>query len=240
MQTIKINLNPVKSGYAGARPVKYATHPEGISRGKQFNGVNKITKKDIGLIVENLKQGKVVVYPTDTVYGLGCDARNGEAIKRINKIKDERGKKPLLILISNFKMLKKYCFVNLEQIKYLREIWADLTPAPSLLRRGGIRPVTVILKRRPNLPTELTGGLNSLAVRLPDNEFLIKIISEASFPIVSTSLNKKGEKPLRDVSNIETYFKYLPDLVMDAGVIKGKPSRLVDLRDVKNIKIIRK
>jgi len=204
--------------------------------------INKITTEDeVDLIVDYLKRGKVVAYPTDTVYGLGCDARNSAAIKKINKIKGERGMKPLLVLISDFKMLKKYCFVNNEQEKYLMKIWQDLTPALSLVRRGGIRPVTVILKRRPNLPNELTGGLNSLAVRLPKNDFLIKIISQAGFPIVSTSLNKKGEKSLTDVKNIETHFKYLPDLAVDAGESKNtKPSRLVDLRDVSDIKVIRK
>lgn len=188
---------------------------------------NKINQEKIGLIVDYLKRGLVIAYPTDTVYGLGCDAKNAEAIKRINKIKGEKRSKPLLILISDFQMLKKYCFVNLEQIEYLEKIWPG--------------PVTVILKRRPNLPVELTGGLNSLAVRLPKNDFLIKIINETGFPIVSTSLNKKGDKPLANAQNLEKYFKYLPDLIIDAGEYKRtKPSRLVDIRDMKNIKVIRK
>lgn len=178
------------------------------------------------MITDYLKRGSIIAYPTDTVYGLGCDARNAEAIKRINKIKGEKGSKPLLVLISDFKMLKKYCFVNLEQMEYLQKIWPG--------------PVTAILKRRPNLPAELTGGLSSLAVRLPKNDFLIKIISQAGFPIISTSLNKKREKPLTNVQNLEKYFKYLPDLVVDAGEVKGKPSRLIDLRDIKNVKILRK
>jgi len=189
--------------------------------------LNKIVQANIDLIVDYLKRGLVIAYPTDTVYGLGCDAKSAEAIKRINKIKGERGIKPLLVLISDFKMLRKYCFVNLAQMEYLKKIWPG--------------PVTVILKRRPNLPTELTGGLNSLAVRLPDNDFLTKIINEVGFPIVSTSLNKKGEKPLTSIKNIEKHFKYLPDLAIDAGECKKiKPSRLVDLRDVENIKILRK
>lgn len=189
--------------------------------------LNKIAKEQIDLIVDYLKHGLVMAYPTDTVCGLGCDARNAEAIKKINKIKGEKGYKPLLVLISDFKMLKKYCFVNLEQIEYLEKVWPG--------------PVTVILKRRPGLPTELTGGLNSLAVRLPKNDFLTKIIKSAGFPVVSTSLNKKGEKPLLNVQNMKKYFKYLPDLVVDAGECeRTKPSRLVDLRDVRNIKVIRK
>jgi len=188
---------------------------------------NKITEEQIALIVDYLKRGLVVAYPTDTVYGLGCDCRDTLAIKKINKIKGEKGKKAMLVLISDFKMLKKYCFVNSMQMEYLKRVW------PS--------PITVILKRRPNLPAELTGGLNSLAIRLPDNDFLTKIINGAGFPIVSTSLNKKGEKPLTNAQNLEKHFKYLPDLVIDAGECKRtKPSRLVDIRDINDIKIIRK
>ena len=189
--------------------------------------LNNITAEEVDLIADYLKRGMVIAYPTDTVYGLGCDARNSVAIKRINKIKGAKRNKPLLILISDFKMLKKYCFISPPQTDYLKKIWPG--------------PVTVILKRRPNLPKELTGGLNSLAVRLPENDFLIKIINDAGFPIVSTSLNKKGDKPLRNPQNLEKHFKYLPDLAVDAGECeKTKPSRLVDIRDVKNIKVIRK
>ena len=188
---------------------------------------NKIIQANVDLIVDYLKSGKVIAYPADTVCGLGCDARNAETIKKINKIKGEKKSKPLLVLISDFEMLKKYCFVNLEQIEYLKNVWPG--------------PVTVILKRRPGLPVELTGGLNSLAVRLPDNDFLIKIINEAGFPVVSTSLNKKGDKPLTNMQNLEKYFKHLPDLVIDSGECKRvKPSRLIDIRNINNIKIIRK
>ena len=103
-----------------------------------------------------------------------------------------------------------------------------------------MRPVTVILESQPNLPDKLTGDSNSLAVRLPDNDFLVKIISKAGFPIVSTSLNKTGEPPLSNVQNLEKYFKYLPDLAIDAGECENtKPSRLVDLRDVKNVIVLR-
>lgn len=193
------------------------------------------------MIADYLKRGQVLAYPTDTIYGLGCDALNAEAIKRINKIKGEKRAKPLLILISDFEMLKKYCFVNLEQMEYLKDIWERPHPSFSLARRGVLGPVTVILKRRPNLPVELTGGLNSIGVRLPDNDFLIKIINGVGLPIVSTSLNKKGEKPLTNVKNLDKHFKYFPDLVIDAGECKRtKPSRLVDIRDIKNIKVLRK
>jgi len=190
--------------------------------------LNKITKDDVSLIVEYLKQGKVIAYPTDTVYGLGCDCRNVEAIKRIKKIKGEKGIKPLLVLISDFQMLKKYCFVNTLQMEYLKKYWPG--------------PVTVVLNLKKNLPRELTAGTSSLAVRLPKSEFLFKIITGVGQPIVSTSLNISGQKSLNNLNNLDNYFKKVrPDLVVDAGTVKKtQPSKLVDLRNITDIRILRK
>ncbi|MDP2708584.1 MAG: L-threonylcarbamoyladenylate synthase [bacterium] len=180
--------------------------------------LDKVSDAEIELIVKYLQNGKVIAYPTDTVYGLGGDARDARAIKQINKIKGERRGKSFIWLISDYKMLKQYCLVNKEQEKYLKKIWPG--------------PVTVVLDGKKNK--------NSLAVRLPKNDFLIKIISKAGFPIVSTSLNRTGKPVLTNVKNIEKYFKYLPDLIVGAGTIKGKQSRLVDIREMENIKVIRK
>src|SRR3989339_1895513 len=132
--------------------------------------------------------------------------------------------------------------INAEQMEYLKKGWGEhhATPLTALVRGADQRPVTVILENRQNLPAELTGGLDSLAVRLPKNEFLIKMISKVGFPLVSTSLNKAGQPPLSNLNNLGDYFEILPDLALSVGTIAGaKPSKLVDLRDVKNIKVIR-
>jgi L-threonylcarbamoyladenylate synthase len=201
--------------------------------------INNATDEQIDLIVDYLKRGQVIAYPTDTIYGLGCDAGNAVAVEKIKKIKGGREDKPFIALISDFKMLKEYCEVNAEQLEYLEKVWVN-PPYPPL-EGGRIRPVTVILESQGNLPHELTGGLESLAVRLPANDFLVKIISKCGFPVVSTSLNKTGQPPLSSVQNLEKHFKALPDLAVDAGAIAGgKPSKLIDLRDVKDIKVIRK
>jgi len=213
--------------------------------------INKITQEQIDLIVVYLKRGQVIAYPTDTIYGLGCDARDQLAVKKIKKIKGRdaqkrEGEKAMLALVSDFEMLKQYCLVSEEQEGYLRAIWPGCASfnhitSPTPLYKGvAQKPVTVILESKRNLPAELTGGLNSLAVRLPKSEFLIKIIKQAGFPIVSTSLNKTGEPSLDNVQNLGKYFKHLPDLAVDAGTIAGeKPSRLVDIRDMGNVKVIR-
>ncbi|MDD4900885.1 MAG: L-threonylcarbamoyladenylate synthase [Patescibacteria group bacterium] len=208
--------------------------------------INKITDEQVDLVADCLKRGRVIAYPTDTIYGLGCDAGNSSAVEKIKKIKgpafapptprlrwvskasagEGKRKKPFIILVGDFKMLQQYCVVDEEQMEYLKKTWPG--------------PVTVILKSKRNLPDELTCGRDSLAVRLPASDFLVKIISKAGLPIVSTSLNKSGEPALNSVASLEKYFSELPDLAIDAGECKNaKPSRLVDLREVRNVKVIR-
>lgn len=194
-------------------------------------------KKRIDLIVKYLKQGKAIAYPTDTVYGLGCRADNSRAVYKIHKIKKqkvkitkkEEDKKSFLVLVDSYEMLKKYCKVSRVQLKYLTRIWPG--------------PVTVVLiLKKGKLPGNLTGGTDTLAVRLPKSRYLIKIIKKVGVPIVSTSLNISGKTTLNNVKDISKYLKKVkPDLVIDGGKIKRiKPSKLVDIRDIKNIKILRK
>ena len=198
--------------------------------------LNKITKKQIDLIADYLLKGKVIVYPTDTIYGLGCLATDEKAIERIYKIKQRDKSKPLLILASSFNMVKKYCFLSTEQEKFLKNKWSACAKATA----GKPWPVSVILKSKNLLPRELTGGKNSIAVRLPKNKFLIKIIKGVGKPIVSTSVNISGRKSLTNVDNTEKYFgAEKPDLIVDAGELKAKPSRLIDIRDAGHIKALR-
>jgi tRNA threonylcarbamoyl adenosine modification protein (Sua5/YciO/YrdC/YwlC family) len=156
----------------------------------------------------------VLAYPSDTIYGLGCDARNKEAIKRIYKIKERDKKHPLLILVDSFSRLRKYCFFDKKIELKLKKIW-----------HKDKEPTTVILKSKNNLPLELTGGFDSIAVRLLNN---------------NSDLQKR-ELLTKIIKGIEDYFKNdKPDIVIDAGLIKKrKASRLIDIRDIKNIKVIR-
>jgi L-threonylcarbamoyladenylate synthase len=188
---------------------------------------NKPQKVEIGLIAGFLKMGKVVVYPTDTIYGLGCSALEKKAVSKIYRIKKREKNKPLLVLISDFKMLAEYFKVDKKQLEYLRKIWPG--------------KVSVILNKKPALSNDVSAELSSAAVRLPKSEFLTKMITELSTPLVSTSLNISGNAHLENLDNIEKYFiKTKPDIIVDAGIKKGKPSKLLDLRDVGNIKVLRR
>lgn len=187
----------------------------------------KFEKSGIDYIVNFLNRGKVIVYPTDTIYGIGCRADNKKAISRIYKIKKREKKKPLLILVSSMAMAKKYCRINKEQVLYLKKAWPG--------------PVSVVCLSRQKLPVELTGGLATQAVRLPKNNFLIRIVKKIGMPLVSTSLNLSGEPPILELKNIEKILnKEKPDLIIDAGRLKNKASKIIDIRDINKVKVLRK
>lgn len=188
--------------------------------------LEKITKQEIGLIAGFLKAGKTIVYPTDTIYGLGCLATDKKAINKIYRIKKREKKKPLLVLVSDYLMLRKFFFVDKNQESFLKKVWPG--------------KISVVLNKKSRLPRDLSAGLSGVAVRLPKSRFLTKIIEEAGVPIVSTSLNLSGEKPIEKVDDLQEYFQGTkPDFIVDAGACQGRPSKLIDLRDVKNIKVLR-
>jgi L-threonylcarbamoyladenylate synthase len=189
--------------------------------------LKKVSPDNLKITLDYLKKGKVVAYPTDTIYGLGCLVSEKKAIQKIRRIKGRENGKPMIVLVSSLTMLKKYFYVDKRQAAYLRKIWPG--------------KVSVILKQKGLFGRELLGSAETAAVRLPKSLFLDKIIKLAGEPIVSTSLNLSGEKSRKDVNSLNSYFKTAkPDLAIDAGVLDGRPSKLIDLRDSKNIIILRK
>lgn len=196
--------------------------------------------ESISCLSKDIKNGKVAVLPTDTVYGLSCIAVNKKAIDRIYKIKKRDKDKPLLVLVGSYHMLHDYFFVSVKQEKFLRTVWPPKTKdigSPDLK----LRPTTVILKSRGKFPENLNAGSENVAVRLPNDKFLATLIKQIGAPIVSTSLNISGKENLTSLEALDTYFKKeKPDLVVDSGKLKNKkPSKLLDIIDMDNIKKIR-
>jgi L-threonylcarbamoyladenylate synthase len=166
---------------------------------------------DIGRAAGIVKNGGVIAYPTETVYGVGALATDVGALQRVYQIKERPLDQPLSIGVSSMEMLKSVAKVECEDfiLKFL--------PGP----------VTVILKKRKILPGILTGGSKYVGVRWPDHHMALDLIGRVG-PIVSTSANRHGEKdPVapREVS--------IPvDYVLDGGPCRyGTPSTIVDLHE---------
>jgi len=188
--------------------------------------VIKISDKTcLALTKQALLDGKTIFYPTDTIYGLGCLASSARAVSKINHIKARDKSRPSLALVGSWAMLSRYARVSPAQLKYLKTIWPG--------------PVTVILEAKLTWPW-LNGPDNSIALRLPKHDWLQKLITSVTVPLVSTSANLSGEPVVTHVDELKPSLgKRLPDLAIDAGKLKGQASRLIDLRAFPEIKVIR-
>ena len=166
-----------------------------------------------------LEKGGVVVYPTDTLYGLGANALDEDAVLKVYKIKKRDKNKPLPIIAKDIKMVRRIACVDSKVEKILNKIWPG--------------PITIVLRKKDILPYILTGNGETIAIRIPDNEFISALTNKIDFPIVATSANISGEKNLLDPDKIISEFKsskLKPDLFIDAEEVKNsKPSTIVDL-----------
>ena len=182
--------------------------------------------------VTALKKGRVLVLPTDTIYGFSCLADREAAIKKIYHLKNRSVAKPLIILVSGLEMAKRFVYISASQAEHLRRAWLK-----------GSRPTTFILRSRGVLPPLLSAFSPTLAVRLPKSKFLIRILKELKKPLVSTSLNLSGQEDIFNLSDLELYWPHKsrqPDLIIDAGPLpRRRPSRLIDLTAADGPKILR-
>ncbi len=146
---------------------------------KQQETTDNHTDEDIRSAVEVIRHGGVVLYPTDTVWGLGCDARNSQAVKRIYDIKHRSDHKALITLVCDLAMLER-------TVSGIPEVAYDLIEYSD-------KPLTIIYDRGIGVAAELMGEDSTLAVRVTNEPFSKKLCKMAGVPLVSTSANISGE-----------------------------------------------
>ncbi len=163
--------------------------------------------------------GGVVVYPTETIYGLGANALDDQAIMRVFQIKRRPLIKPIFMAISSLQMLQKVATISEEDLLILER----LLPGP----------VSVLVKKRSLVPDILTAGSPMVGIRFPDHETALQIIDKAG-PITSTSANRTGAPPPISASDISNDIAERVDAIIDGGRCKyGQPSTLLDLANRK-------
>lgn len=189
--------------------------------------LNDNPDKDILVNIANLlKKGGIIIYPTETLYGLGCDALNEEAVKKVFKLKGRDFKKPLPVIIHNLSLLK--------------EIVEEITPlGKSLIDRFWPGPLTLIFKASAKVPDILTAGTKKIGVRISSNKLATDIVSFLSSPISATSANFSDDKASNRIDEIPEKLKKEVDIVIDYGKLsQNLGSTIVDVSENK-IKIIR-
>lgn len=167
--------------------------------------------------VDVLKNGGVIIYPTDTVYGIGCDIFNTEALNRVRTIKNDPDIKLLSFICPSFKEISNYAKMSDQAFRTMKH----LLPGP----------YTFILPAVKLVPKKLWTKRNTVGIRIPDHPVALQLVKELGNPIISTSTtNRKGEV-LFDPLEINAIFNTQVDLMLAAGNLSGKPSSVIDLSD---------
>ncbi|MBW3018790.1 threonylcarbamoyl-AMP synthase [Candidatus Woesearchaeota archaeon] len=169
--------------------------------------------KNKAAILKRIKEGQVFIYPTDTVYGLGCDATNEASVKRIRELKN-RDAKPFSVIAPSLDWIKQNCEAN--------EKW--------LLKLPG--PYTLILPlKKPVVAKSTNYGLNSLGVRIPGH-WISSFVEALNIPIVTTSVNLANQPPVNDLDSLK---RFRVDFIIFEGPKKAKPSTVVNLLEKEKI-----
>jgi L-threonylcarbamoyladenylate synthase len=184
---------------------------------------------DLKKAVEVLKSGGVILYPTDTIWGIGCDATNPEAVKRIYEIKKREDSKSMLVLMENPALLERY-------VDDVPEVAWDLVEITTT-------PLTVIYRNAKNLAKNLIAGDGSVGIRFTKEKFTTQLLQRFRRPLVSTSANISGEKSPAFFDDISDEIKDAVDYIVEFRQddrTPTQPSSIIKLGSGGEIDILRK
>jgi L-threonylcarbamoyladenylate synthase len=182
---------------------------------------------EINKALQTLKEGGLILYPTDTVWGIGCDATNVEAVQKIYKLKQREDSKVLICLVADDRMLKKY-------VKKIPEVALNIMDITD-------KPTTIIYDDAQNLASNLVAVDNTIAIRIPDDEFCYQLSRKLNAAIVSTSANICGQPTPKSFKEISPAILKGVDYIVNLHHEKicNKPSSIIKLSDNGVVKIIR-
>lgn len=183
---------------------------------------------DLKKAVEVLQNGGIILYPTDTIWGIGCDATNEEAVRKIYAIKKREDSKSMLVLMENVNLLERY-------IEEIPEVAFDLIELSE-------KPVTIIYDGAKNLAKNLIATDGSIGIRITSENFTRQLIQRFKKPIVSTSANESGKQAPANFSEISDEIKSAVDYMVEYrqdDFSKAVASSIIKLGRGGEVKIIR-
>ena len=182
--------------------------------------------KNLKLAANVIKNGGIVIFPTETVYGIGTNGLDSEAVKKLYEVKNRSLTKPISLLVSNFDMINQVA-KDIKEMEY--KIMKNFFPGP----------LTIILNKKSCVPDILTANGNTVGIRMPDNEIALKLIELSEVPIATPSANISGKPSGTNIEDIKKDFEGKVDLFIDNGKSKiGNGSTIVKVEN-NEIKILR-
>jgi tRNA threonylcarbamoyl adenosine modification protein (Sua5/YciO/YrdC/YwlC family) len=173
----------------------------------------------ISQVVESLREGELVVYPTDTVYGIGCDLTNSDAVKKlkdlVKHIKQQPDHSPLSFICQDLSNISEYAFVR------------DM--AYRMMKRMTPGPYTFILEATDVVPHYTLTDRDEVGIRIPDHAIPLAIVEKLGNPLVTTSVTHPEGALLPDPWSIDDFYGHAVDIIVDGGYVFPEPSSVLDL-----------
>ena len=191
----------------------------------------KINKKNpepeiISQAAEIIKNGGLVAFPTETVYGLGADALNSEAVKKIYEAKGRPSDNPLILHVANINQVHELVEVNETAEILMKKFW----PAP----------LTLVMKAKNIIPLQTRGGLDTAAIRMPNNPVALALIEKAGTPIAAPSANLSGRPSPTDFESVFNDMNGRIEMILDGGKVEvGIESTVIDITNPEKILMLR-
>lgn len=171
-------------------------------------------RDDITRAADAIRAGELVVYPTETVYGLGADALDPEAVERVFEAKDRQRDDPLSFAVPDLEVAREYTRPTDRAERFMQAFLPG--------------PVTVVVGRRPSVPDAITAGRDRVGVRIPDHDVALTL-SRTAGPLTATSANVSGQGSVREIAELDDRIRDAASLVIDAGATPGTESTVVDV-----------
>jgi L-threonylcarbamoyladenylate synthase len=184
------------------------------------------TAKDFDAAVEALQHGDVIVFPTETLYGLGADALDGAAVEKIFRLKGRDPNQPIPVLVADSEML--------------HTLIADISPlALKMTEHFWPGPLTLVLPARQDIPKPLLNASGGVGVRISSQPIARKLVQALGRPLTATSANPAGKEPARTIEAAKNYFSGAVNVFLDGGTLTSKIGSTVVEVTANKIKIIR-
>ena len=171
---------------------------------KVYDWQQVINKEELADCVQTLRKGGVIIFPTETVYGIGTNAYCEESVKKIYEVKQRPGEKPLSIMVGNAEEISKYAVISNE---IEEKIIKNFMPGP----------LTIILKKKTGIFDYISSGKDTIGIRIPDNKMIMSILKESKLPVVAPSANISGKPSGIELNEILKDFNEKVDVCIDGG-----------------------
>ena len=191
-----------------------------------YDWKEEIKEEELKHVKEVIDAGGVIIFPTDTVYGIGCNCFNEEAIDKLFEFKQRDYQKPINVLAGSIAQIESIAYIKSEKERKLIE---DFMPGA----------LTVILDKKDNISNLLTSNLKTVGVRIPNNKIALEIISKCNYPLATTSVNISGEEAGIKLTDFVANFSGKVDIIIDGNISLLKQASTIVRVDDDKVNVLR-